>query len=251
MRRCKVTFAAAALVGVLALQGWAGGDDVKAILDKAAKAHFPKGEPDAKKQGFLSKAKGKLHVAGLELDFTQEMSIQLPNKFKEVLDMTVMNQTIKSISVFNGKEGWIKVNDKEIKVEKDILAEFKEVGYMMSLGFLTGLKDKALKLSPLGETQVNSKPALGVKISKEGKRDLDIYFDKSSGLMAKIEQRKKDFMTGQEVAEERIIMEYQEVDGRKMPKKVQVNRDGKKFMEAEILEFRSLEKLDESEFAQP
>jgi hypothetical protein len=60
-----------------------------------------------------------------------------------------------------------------------------------------------------------------------------------------------DAMTGQEVTEERIIQEYQEIDGAKVAKKALVNRDGKKFVEAEVLEVKSLDKLDESEFAKP
>ncbi len=36
-----------------------------------------------------------------------------------------------------------------------------------------------------------------------------------------------------------------------MPKRVTVNRDGKKMMDVEIVEARSLEKVDDSEFVQP
>jgi len=36
-----------------------------------------------------------------------------------------------------------------------------------------------------------------------------------------------------------------------MPKRVTVNRDGKKMMDVEIVEARSLEKVDDSEFVKP
>jgi hypothetical protein len=53
------------------------------------------------------------------------------------------------------------------------------------------------------------------------------------------------------VAEERIILEYQDVDGMKSAKKVLVNRDGKKFTEAEVLEVKFLDKVDDAEFTKP
>ena len=64
----------------------------------------------------------------------------------------------------------------------------------------------------------------------------EVYFDKESGLMAKVEHRTIDLSSGQELTEERIITEYQKIDGIPMPKKVLVQRDGKKFMDAEVTE---------------
>ena len=228
-------------------------DEAAALLEKAAKAHAPKGK-DENLKGFRGKNKGTLFVQGMELEFTQDITLQIPGKFKEVMEMNVMGQAVKTTTVFNGKEGWIKVNANnnniDIPVKDEILDEFKEVAYMMALGQFTGFKDKGLKFSLLGEVQINSKPAIGVKISKEGKKDLDFYFDKQTNLLAKMERRARDFQTGQEQTEERIVNSYQEVAGRKMPKSVTVNRDGKKLMDVEIVETRH-EKVDDSEFAQP
>ena len=44
-------------------------DEAAAIIDKAVKAHFPKGL-DTKNQGLRTKSKGTLHVAGMDLPFT-------------------------------------------------------------------------------------------------------------------------------------------------------------------------------------
>ncbi|MCI0641609.1 MAG: hypothetical protein L0Y72_25330 [Gemmataceae bacterium] len=249
MRRFKVTIAAVALVLTGLVYGQAG-DDTAAILDKAHKALYPKGQDNTKK-GSLSKNKGTIYVAGLELEFTQQIWVQYPGKFKEVMDMTVMNNAVKVTTVFDGKEGWIKANDMDIKVEKELLEEFQQVAYWMSLGQLKGLNDKGVKLSPIGEAQVNGKPAIGVKFSKEGKKDIDMYFDKATYLLVKTERRALDFMSGQETTEERIIQEYQDVGGQKMAKKVLMLRDGKKLLEAEVLESQLVERFDDGEFAKP
>jgi hypothetical protein len=121
----------------------------------------------------------------------------------------------------------------------------------MSLSDFSGLKDKGLKFSLLGEAQVNGKPAIGVTISKEGKKDINCYFDKTTGLLAKTERRARDFQSGQELTEERLVTAYQEVAGRMLAKRVTVSRDGKKLMDVEVQEARPLDKLDDAEFAQP
>jgi hypothetical protein len=225
-------------------------DDAAAIVEKAMKAHFPKGLDD-KNQGVSTKSKGTVHVMGLDIDFDQQILVKMPNKFKETSEMTVMNVKVQVTSVFNGKEAWIRANDKDVEVSDDILGEFKDAVYTLSLMQGLFVKDKAVKLSLVGEMKFKDKTLIGVNISREGKKDVNMYFDKATNLITKIDARKKDITTGQEVSEERIITEYQEADGRKVAKKVEILRDGKAYMELEVLEVTNLEKIDDSEFAKP
>jgi hypothetical protein len=224
-------------------------EGVEAIIDKAIKAHGG-GEKLAKLPAFQSKAKGTLELLG-GISFTQESAVQPPGQFKEVVQMDIMGQAVTVTTVFNKDKGWIKANDKEIEVTDQILAELKEAAHAMRVGGLVGLKEKGMELSALGEAKVNDRPAVGVRVSAKGFRDVSLYFDKETGLMAKVERRVHDEQSGQEVNEERFVSEYQDVGGRKLPKKVVIHRDGKKFMEAEVLEVKALEKLDDSEFAKP
>jgi len=248
MRRFMVAFAACGILAALVLQSRAGSDEADAIIAKAIKAHMPKGIDN--KKAYEGKNKGTLYVQGLELEFTQNIWMH-GGKFKEIMELSVMNTPIKTTTVYNGKEGWIKVNDMDFPVSDEILAEFKEVAYMMAVGQMVGLKEKGAKLSIIGEFKVNDKPAVGVKVSKEGKKDIDLFFDKESGMMVKTRRVARDFQSGQESTEERTITAYQDVAGRKTPKKVSVTRDDKKLMEAEILEVRLHERLDDTEFAKP
>ena len=55
----------------------------------------------------------------------------------------------------------------------------------------------------------------------------------------------------QEVNEERIITEYQDKDGLKEPKKAVVNRDGKKYIDVEVLEVKYLDDIDDTQFSKP
>ena len=250
MRRLLIVTMAIGFMASLALTSMAGEDEAKKILEKAAKAHYPKGD-EKKYPAYQGKNKGTLSLMGMDLEFTQEIWTQIPGKVKEVMDLSVGGQAVKVTSVFDGKNAWIKANDQEVKIEKEILAEFQEMAYTMGISQLIGFKDKGFKYSSLGEVQVNDKPAMGVKISKEGKKDINLFFDKKTGLLAKFERRARDIQSGQELTEERIITEYHDVKDRKLPKRVIINRDGKKFIEVEVVESRPLEKIDDGEFAQP
>jgi hypothetical protein len=249
MRRTAQILAVLSVLCVLALTGRAGEGDAAAIIKNAIKAHFPKGI-DPKKEGVRTKAKGTLHVQGLKLDFTQEVSVHAP-KFKEVMELDVMGKKIVVVSVFDGKNAWIRADDKDVKVTDEILAAFKDAAYGMALMQGAFGSDKSVKFSLLGEVQVKGKAALGVTVSKEGKKDINLFFDKKTSLITKVEMRTRDLMSGQEVTEERYITEYQDVDGRKVAKKIEVMRDGKELLTAEVTDTQILDKVDAAEFTQP
>jgi len=111
------------------------------------------------------------------------------------------------------------------------------------------LKDKKYEVTLFGEAKVEEKPAVGVRVSAKGQKDITLFFDTKTGLLAKIEHRTVEAGTGAEVNEERIILEYgKDKDGIPIPKKVLVKHDGKTFIEAESTEFAYVEKIDDSEF---
>jgi hypothetical protein len=203
-------------------------DEVKAIIDKAVKAHGG-AEKVNKAKCVQTKSKGRIELLG-GIDMTQEMSAKFSGKFKEVVEMDINGQKVKVISLFDGSKASITANGQPVDVTDKIMEEFREGAYALKLGRLTNLlTDKSLRLSLLGESKVLDRPAVGVKVASKGHRDLDLYFDKESGLLTKIQTRKNDLQTMQEVDEERIIKEYQDTDGPKTAKKVLVNHDGKKY----------------------
>ena len=249
MRRCFTRFLA---IGVLlAGSAWAPAqDDAKAILEKAVKAHGGV-EKLGKVKFQQSKAKGRIEAAG-GLDFTQESTVQPPNKFKEVIHLTVNGMQIDVATVYNGKEGWINANGQTMPLEGDTLEAVKDAIETLGLARLAFFGGKDYEVSGLGESKVNDRPVVGVKVSRKGHKDVNMYFDKETGLLSKLEHRVKDPMAGgQEVSEERIILEYQDVDGMKVGKKVSITRDGKKYMDAEVTDIKFSDKTDDSAFEKP
>jgi hypothetical protein len=249
MRIILLTTAVAGLLFGLASNGRAQ-DNLRAIIEKAVKAH---GGADrlAKLNALQVKAKGTLEIMGLTLPFTKETAAQLSGQFKEVMEMDVNGVKVTATTVFDKDKGWINANGMNIDMDDKMVKELKEAVYQMTLGKFLFVDDKNYTLALLPEIKINDGPAVGIRVSTKGHRDVSLYFDKGTGLMVKKEARAVDFQTQQEVTEETIIRDYQDKDGLKTAKKVEVLHDGKKIMEAEVLDVKFVDKLDDSEFRKP
>src|SRR5262249_6261261 len=188
---------------------------------------------------------------GMEIPFTGEIAAQGNDQTKVLVDGDVSGQKFAVTIVFNRDKGWNKIGDMLMDMTEEQLKEAQEGAYGNWLTNLVPLKDKAHALSSLGEVKVNDRPALGIRVSSKGHRDVNLYFDKENSLLLKSEMRVKDEMTGMEVNQESYFSDYQEVDGFKEAKKFVIKKDGKPFLEAEVEEIRRQEKLDDSVFAKP
>jgi hypothetical protein len=251
MRRTLLPLLSAALLVGLAGAARAADDDAKAILAKAVKAHGGEETLEKFKAG-QAKNKGKLTLPGVgEVNFTQEVAYMIPDKFKETLEMEIGGQNLKVVTLVNGDKTTIEANGQEVPVSDEIKKALADARYMMRTARLGSLgKDKNVELSSLGEVKVNDKPAVGLLVKSKGHKDISLFFDKESGRLAKVEHRTIEAQSGKEITEERIILEYGKDDksGIPVPKKVLVKHDGEKFLEAEVIETKFLEKLDDSDF---
>jgi len=228
----------------------AADDDPKEIITKALKAHGGE-EYVTKHQAMRAQNKGKITLPGVgEAEFTQELSYMLPNKFRDVLELKVGGQTIKITTLANGDDISIDAAGQAVPVDDKIKTSMKDAMAMIGVARLVPLlKDKNYELSLFGDTKIDDKPAVGVRVSAKGKKDITLFFDKKTNLLVKVEHRALEAGTGTEVNEERFVLEYGKgKDGVPQPKKVLVKQDGKTFIEAETVEYTALEKIDESEF---
>src|SRR5262249_4693897 len=156
---------------------------------------------------------------------------------KERLEIKAEN--FEFVQVFDGDKGWMKMGDNTMDISKEQVAEEKESLYVHEIARLYPLKNSECKLTSLGETKVGDRTAIGIKVEHKAHRPVSLYFDKQSGLLIKFERKAKDFMggqEGQEYTQESVYDNFKEVNGLKMPHKVTINRDGKKFVEEDVTE---------------
>lgn len=225
--------------------------ELKAILKKAIEAHG--GEKSLTKYaGATSKFKGTIDIAGNSLPITGETSVMKPNKLKHEMTLDINGMQIPVVVVYDGKKLWQSVNNRteEVKDEKKLAAVREAVQTEMSGSFVDFLK-APYELAGLGEVKVKDKPAIGIRVSKKGQRDVSYYFDKKTHLLLKIESRVDDEQAGQEVNQEKFIVGYRDTDGLKTAARVVIQKDGKDFLDIEITESKVYEKLEDSHFAMP
>src|SRR5262249_23093088 len=179
-----------------------------------------------------------------------ETAIQGTDQIRSVIALGNKGQ-VPSYKVLNRDKGWVKIDDmlmpmaeNEVKATQD---EIHEV-WVRSLVPLKG--NSAYTFSPLGDAMVEDAPALGIRVSCEGHKDVNLYFDKGTFLLLKSEMRVKD-NDGKEVNREFINSHFKEIGGLKEPTRFVIKKDGRLFMEIEVEDISRVEKLDDSIFAKP
>jgi hypothetical protein len=239
----------------LATAGAARADEpaaTRAIIEKAIQA---RGGEDklAQMKAMTFKSKGKFYTMGEGADYTGEWAIQPPDKVRVQLEAEPGGMKFTFLFVFDGKQGWMKINDTTIDLDEDALTEAKEdihAGRVETLVPL--LKDKRFELSPLADAKVDGHPVVGVRVAHNGHRDIKLYFDKKIGLLLKNERMIKDqTFGGQERTQETLHSDYKDVKGVKQPLKLLIKRDGDKHLEGVITDFQMKDKLDDAVFAKP
>lgn len=226
--------------------------DLRAIIEKAVKAH---GGDDklAKLETVTMKSKGNYYGMGEGIPYTAEFAVQGPKQRRFTLSFSANGMEFKIVQVVNGDKSWEKLGDdvKELKGEE--LEEQKHALYASWVTSLRPLKEKEFKLSTLGEVKVEGKAAVGVRVSKKGQRDINLFFDKTEGMLVKLEHVVKDVKGGgdKELTEETFFSEYKDFGGAKQPTKIDIKREGKLYVDVVVTEISPQEKLEKSTFERP
>jgi len=244
-------FIGAILVTVVAsgLNGSARADDAKdpqAILDKAIKALG--GEEKLSKVKAASwKAKGTINFGGNEMEFTSQTTAQGLDHVRSEFEGSFG----KGFLVIAGDKGWRKFGEMGGELDKDQLAnEKRNVHLQLVPVLILPLKGKDFKVEAAAEEKVGDKPAVGVKVTGPEGKTFSLYFDKESGLPVKLVAKVMGFMDD-EHDQETTFTNYKEFDGIKKATKVEAKRDGEKFLNSEVTEFKVLDKVDPKTFTEP
>jgi len=243
------------LVSLVLILGLAGDalaqEEARAVIERAVKAHGGE-EKLAKTRAVQEKAKGTLYVNDMKIEFTAESTIRLPGQFKNVIQSEIQGTKVTLIQVLNGDKGWLSINGKTDLADDKTLVGWKELIHAGQVATLVPLlKDNAYQLTLLGESKVNDRPALGVRVAAKGRKEVRLYFDKTSGLLVKRAYETLDSATMKEVTHEEVSVGFQEIDGVKRPLEVVVYQNGKKYLEGKLVEIKFLDKLDDSVFGRP
>jgi hypothetical protein len=224
--------------------------DAKAVLDKAIEAHGGAAKLAAVK-GESWKAKGKMLLAEPALVYTADYLFAAPDKLRFDMRAEAGGQKITLTAATDGKLAWEQSGPLLRDMAKDKQAEFHHNVYTMTVCQLVPLRDPAYKLTPLGESQLDGRKLIGLKVSHPGRRDLSLYFDAATGLLAKTTTRVVDEFQNKEVTQDAFLTGYRDRDGRQVFDKLTIKRDGKDFVVEELSDQKVLDAVDAKAFAKP
>jgi len=246
MKRLYGAAIATALVFVPFAPARAGDDDAKSIVDKAIKALG--GEDKlAKVEAFSMKAKGTVVFNGNENDTTTEVTAKGLDHFRREFG----NDQFHGVTVLDGDKGWRKFGDNSSEIEGDGVANEKRNIYLAIIPItIVPLKGNGFKYEAAGEEKVGDKPAVILKVTGPDGKDFTLSFDKESGLPVKQVAKVIGFQ-GQEYTAETTFADYKDFGGIKKATKFQIKRDGEKFQDMEVTEFKVLDKVEPETFAEP
>jgi hypothetical protein len=250
MRMLTAMLGAAGLVAGAAATGRAADkSDPKDIVAKAVRAMGGE-EKLTRYKSSTSRGKCKFYGMGRAIECTAEWWLQPPRQLKAVYHMDVAGKKMTRVEVITKDRGWFSMNGQTRPLPTDQLAEIYEGMEAKKAANLLALKDASYQMTPLGELVVADRPAVGVKVTRPGHRDVLLYFDKDKGYLVKMQTRVKG-MTGGEVDLETFYADYHDYDGVQYANKTTTKRDGKLFLETETTEFKPVEKLPDSAFEKP
>jgi outer membrane lipoprotein-sorting protein len=251
MLRLRVTALTGCVLVLGALGVHAQDADLKAILRKSIEAHG--GDKNlAKFKAVNSKFKGTIELMGAKRDITGETSFQKPDKVRNTMTIDIGGNKIDIITVYNGKKMWVSAAGMVMEInDEKLLQSVREELQVEGASNLGDFLKAPYELNAVGEVKVKGKDAIGIRVSKKGQKDITMFFDKKTHLVVKSEMRSIDSISKEEVTQEKFIVAYQDKDGMKIAKRVEIVKDGKAFLDIEITEVQPLERIDDSVFAKP
>jgi hypothetical protein len=231
--------------------GQAGSDEqAVAVVDKALRAHG--GEQKlAGIKGQAWKGKGYIELLGNKQDYTADYIFAPPNRVRFDMHIEAFGKKVMLTVATDGKDAYEQSGELLRDMEKTKRDEFLHTAYVVHISQLYPLKDKAFTLTSLGESKLGDEHVVGVKVARQGRRDVSLYFDKDSSLLVKTSTRVFDEFSKKEVTQDTLRSGYRDRDGLKVFDKMIIQRDAKTFIVEEFSDQRILEKVDPTIFAKP
>jgi hypothetical protein len=255
MKRIALSLAAMgclALLSTAAAPQNAVAQDAAAIVDKAIKAHGGE-EALGKVKAYSFVAKGAFYFMGNESAVDSKATTKGLDHTRQEIELDFGGNKVQGVTVLAGDKAWRNFGDMGVsELDAGQLANTKRMTYINTVAItLLPLKAKEFKTTLGGEEKVGDKPAVGVKATGPDGKDFTLFFDKESGMLVKITADGVLGFGGEEFKQEVLFTDYKEMGGIKKSTKSESLRNGEKFATQEITEFKVLEKVEDSTFAEP
>lgn len=244
----KLQLSMIGLIVLLPLAQVRGDDEAEltTIINKAVQAAGGL-EVLEKLQKQKGKEEGTFHGGEEAMPFTATFASDVPNNFRmEVVGVFTI--------VLNGDKAWVRAGGATQPLDERQLKEQQEeqqIGWVLSLVPLVKQGD-LFKLARIDGKTVDDRETVGLKVQREGHRDVAMFFDAESYDLIKAEYKMKAPERGyEEVDQEVIFKEFKDVQGARMATEVVILRDGRKYLEATLSDIEPVDEFPDETFAEP
>src|SRR3989441_9039446 len=146
--------------------------------------------------------------------------------------------------ILSGDRGWTEREAQAQALAPEFTAHERDQFYLYYLMRFVPLRSPDFQLVSLG---VDASGSQGIRVSRAGRRDVELYFDAAKRLVRGVTQL-TDPGTGKEVVEELRCSGVLEARGIRWPKRIAITWDGLPYFDFELTEFKPMRRLDESLF---
>lgn len=227
-------------------------EDATAVIDKAIKAHGGE-EALSKVKSYSITTKGAVFFMGSESQINTKATVKGFDHARREFEGDFGGTKFTVLTVIAGDKAWTAIGDMGVRpMEAAQLANAKRTGYIDTVAItILPLKSKEYKTTLVADDKIGDKAVATVKATGPDGKDFTLCFDKESGLLLKITAEGVLDFTGQEFKQEMLFTDYKDMGGIKKAAKSEGLRDGEKFVNLEYTEFKLLDKVDDSTFAEP
>jgi hypothetical protein len=250
MKRILVAVLVTLFVGCQGATARADEKEARAVIDKAIKAAG--GEEKLSKARVLTwTVKGKISINGNEGQITGHTTTEGLDHYRAEFEADFNGNTVKGVVVLNGDKGWRQAGEETTELDAGLLANEKRSAYIqLATTLLVPLKGKGFKIESAADEKVGDKLVSVVKATGPDGKDFTLYFDRESGLPVKLVARMIG-REGDEFTQESIYSDYKDFEGIKKATKVETKRDGERFLDGEVIDFKVLDKAQPDSFTEP
>ncbi|MBM4071115.1 MAG: hypothetical protein FJ271_19535 [Planctomycetes bacterium] len=236
-----------AFAGVLDAGDKKADEGVREVIASGIKAMG--GDKLARVRGLSWKGKMTVDIGGAEIGLSLDATSLDADRHRIEAELTVNGSTNPVMLVIKGGKAWVKGGDNVNDLPEKEAAKAHDIFFAARLPhLLAGLKDKTYTLSHLGEVKVGDSPAVGVRIARQGKGDMTLFFDKKSKLPVKAGFR---FNDGQKEYDMAVTYDdYRDVEGCQLFSTIIFRGDNREFR-MELSNQRPRDDLDDDTFARP
>jgi hypothetical protein len=222
--------------------------DAEKVVDRAIRAH---GGETALARGrtmcWVLSGRGK-NPGGSYTSVKSWLTSDLPDRFRFEVEMGEEKNRL--LVVVNQTKGWRSGSGVTVEMKEEDLNETREEGYARYLTTLVPLRrEKGMQLISLPESKYQGKAVLGVKVTLKGHDDVEMYFDKESGMFVRM--KRETAFGGLTAEKDYLFSGYKEYDGGKWPTRLVELTNGVKMMEGTVESYRFPEKADQTQFVKP